>query len=621
VLFRKAVHLGFGSLILALPILLSVTLPQAFNSAGAFGAAWWLPGLTSAVGLMIMLPALTGLFSFFRTGQQASLHGIDLATILQVGADHAGDTAALIQGTRAYRALDSKRRDTAIRARVWAMLLVLSAAIWLTVGWALALLLASRGFLGPTGVWILAMGPAALSLGGGAVAKGWEGTALQPAFGPLFWNRWRNPGQQEAARIWGEGVQRFRVERGEKVVSGGVPFFAGTASVLLLAGLTTLSTVGFTVASAVGPVLADVTVAPFSAIEMQAAQASALRYLRLPPDQEISPTQAGEALQVLASAGGTNRGQPVWKDPVRTLEAPFFPQGVESPLELRREKWPGELLPLAAQGLPPEQEAFLRKVAAHPGLQEFETLGRAPGADILGSRLQLPLPEGTSSWDIPVPRVSALRDGANALVARAVVQFLDGSPEEAEMTLRTLLSAGLLLIDESPTLIDGFAGVVVAGCGANGLEDLYELSGRDADAERLRAVRAAAKATAEAVWRWSPSRETWGTLRRMPDMVLDDAVVRGLRWQYYQVLSGLRPCINPHRMVFGPDAQAQAFVSEARSGLVRYPAEAAVFGVMNQGWFGSQEASGLPGAAGAIARAVFGESTGACAAGIGLPVF
>ncbi|MGW8268707.1 MAG: hypothetical protein ACWGSQ_20245, partial [Longimicrobiales bacterium] len=455
VLFRKAVHLGFGSLILALPILLSVTLPQAFNSAGAFGAAWWLPGLTSAVGLMIMFPALTGLFGFFRTGQQASLHGIDLNTILQVGADHAGDTAALIQGTRAYRALDPKRRDTAVRARVWAMLLVLSAAIWLTVGWALALLLATRGFLSPTGVWILAMGPAAVTLGGGAIAKGWEGTALRPVFGPLFWNRWRNPGQQEAARIWGEGVRRFRVERGENVVSGRGPSFAGAASVLLLAGFTTLSTVGFTVASAVGPVLAAVTVAPFSATALKFAQASAFRYLRLPPDPEISPTRAGEALQVLMSAGGTNRGQPVWKDPVRTLEAPFFPPGTESPMELRREKWPSELLPLADQGLPPEQEAFLREVAAHPGLQEFQTLGRAPGADILGASLQLPLPEGISSWEIPIPRVSALRDGASALVARAAVQFLDGSPEEAEMTLRTLLSTGLLLADESPTLIHG----------------------------------------------------------------------------------------------------------------------------------------------------------------------
>jgi hypothetical protein len=621
VLFRKAVHLGFGSLILALPILLSVTLPQGFNSAGAFGAAWWLPGLTSAVGLMIMLPALTGLFSFFRTGQQASLHGIDLATILQVGADHAGDTAALIQGTRAYRALDPKRRDTAVRARVWAMLLVLSAAIWLTVGWALALLLASRGFLGPTGVWILAMGPAALSLGGGAMAKGWEGTALQPAFGRFFRRPWRNPGQQEAAKIWGEGVRRFRAERGENVVSGGVPSFAGTASVLLLAGLTTLSTVGFTLASAVGPVVAEVTVAPFSATALKFAEASALRYLRLPPDQEISPTRAGEALQVLASAGGTNRGEPVWKDPVRMLEAPFFPRGVESPLELRREKWPSELLPLAAQGLPPEQEAFLREVAAHPGPQEFETLARAPGADILGARLQLPLPEGISSWDIPGPRLSALRDGAYALVARAVVQFLDGSPEEAEMTLRTLLSAGLLLADESPTLIDGLVGLVMAGGAANALEDLYDLSGRDADAERLREVRAAAKTAAEAVRRWSPSRETWETLRRMPDIVLDDAVVRGLRWEYYRVLSGLRPCINPHQMVFGPDGRAQAFVAEARSGLARYPAEAAVFEVMNEGWFGAQEVSGLPGAAGAIARALLGGSTGECAAIIGSPMF
>jgi hypothetical protein len=621
VLFRKAVHLGFGSLILALPILLSVTLPQAFNSAGAFGAAWWLPGLTSALGLMIMFPALTGLFTFFRTGQQASYHGIDLDTILQVGADHAGDTAALIQGTRVYRSLDPKRRETAVRARVWAMLLVLSAAIWLTVGWALALLLASRGFLSPTGVWILAMGPAALSLGGGVVARGWEGTALRPVFGSFFWNRWRNPGQREAARIWGEGVRRFRIERGENVVSGRVPSFAGTASVLLLAGFTTLSTVGFTLSSAVGPVLADVTVAPFSGTALKFAQASAFRYLRLPPDPEISPTRAGEALQVLASAGGTNRGQPVWKDPVRTLEAPFFSEGVESALKLRREKWPSELLPLAARGLPPEQEAFLREVAAHPGLQEFETLARAPGADILGASLQLPLPEGITSWEIPLPRSSALRDGAYALVARAVVQFLDGSPEEAEMTLRTLLSAGFLLADESPTLIHGLVGVVMARYAADALEDLYDLSGRDTDAERLRGVRDAAKTAAETVWRWSPSPEPWEALRRMPETVLDDAVLRGLRWEYYRVLSGLRPCINPHQMVFGPDARAQAFVAEARSGLARYPAEGAVFEVMNKGWFGSQEASGLPGAAGAIARAVLGRSTGACAAIIGSPLF
>jgi hypothetical protein len=107
----------------------------------------------------------------------------------------------------------------------------------------------------------------------------------------------------------------------------------------------------------------------------------------------------------------------------------------------------------------------------------------------------------------------------------------------------------------------------------------------------------------------------------MPATVLDDAVLRGLRWEYYRVLSGLRPCINPHQMVFGPDAQARTFVAEARSGLARYPAEAAVFEVMNEGWFGAQKASGLPGAAAAIARAVFGRSTGACAAIIGSPMF
>ena len=161
----------------------------------------------------------------------------------------------------------------------------------------------------------------------------------------------------------------------------------------------------------------------------------------------------------------------------------------------------------------------------------------------------------------------------------------------------------------------------MAGGGADALEDLYDLSGRDADAERLRAVRAAAKTVAEAVWRWSPSPGTAETLGKMPETVLDDAVLRGLRWQYYLVLSGLRPCINPQQMVFGPDARAQAFEAEAPSGLVRYPAEAAVFELMNEGWFGAHEASGLPGAAGAISRAVLGRSTGACAAIIASPMF
>jgi len=570
---------------------------------------------------MIMAPALTGLFRFFRTGRQASLHGIDLETILQVGADHTGDTAALIQGTRAYRSLDPKHRDAAVRARVWATLLVLSAAIWLTVGWALAILLASRGYLSPGGVWILALGPGALTLGGGIVAKGWEGTALHPVFGRVLWNRWRNPGQREAARIWGEGVRRFRDERGEKAVSGRMPFLAGTASVLFLAGFTTLSTVGFTVSSAVGPVLAGAAVPRFSATAQRVAEASALTYLRLPPNEEISPTQAGEALQVLASAGGTIGGQPLWKDPVRVLEASFFPRGAESPMELRRQMWPGELFPLAAQGLAPEEEAFLRKVAAHPGLREFEILARAPGADILGGRLSLPLPESTSSWEIPVPRYSALRDGGYALVARAVIQNLDGHPEAAEMTLRTLLSAGLLMADESPTLIDALVGLVMAKGAADALEDFYDLSGRHADAERLRQVRAAATTAAETVQRWSPAPGSGETLRRMPDKVLDDAVLRGLRWEYYHLLSGLRPCINPHQMVFGPDERTEAFLAEARSGLARYPAEVAVFEVMNRGWFGALEPSGLPRAAGALARTMFGGTMGECAAIVSWPIF
>jgi len=621
VLFRKALQLGFGSAVLALPLLASVTSAQAFNSPGAFGSAWWIPGLTSLLGLLIALPALAGLVGFFRIGHGAALHGIDLETILQVGADHPGDTAALIQGTRAYRSLDQKHRDRAIHARIWASLLVLSAAIWITVGWILALLLASRGLLDPAGVWMVALGPAAVTLGAAVLAKAWEGTALQGAFGPLLWNRWRNPGLKEAARIWGEGVQELRREKGERPIPGRAPLLAGTVSLLFLTGVATLSAVGFSVSAALGPVLATVAVPRFSVTARRFAEVSAIRYLRLPPTEEVSPAQAGEALQVLASAGRNAGGQAIGKDPVRRYENPFLPRDSESPLEMRPSMWASELFPVAAQGLTPEGETFLREVAAHPALQEFETLARAPGADILGGRFDLPLPEGTSSWEIPVPRFSAPRDGGHAMVARAVVQFLDGNPEEAELTLRTLLSAGLLLADESPTLVDALVGTVLAKEAASALEDLYELSGKTGDAERLRQAQAAAATAAETLHASSSAPGPEGTLKKMPETVLDETALRGLRWEYFHLVSGLRPCINPHQMVFGPDAQVDSFVREARDGLARYPAEEAVFQVLNQGWLDLPLNAGFAGNAARLARFVFGGNMGRCAALMAGPLF
>jgi hypothetical protein len=621
IFWRTAGRLGFGGSLLVVPFLFSVTVPQPFNSLGLFGSAWWFLGLTSLIGLVTVIRALGGLFNFFRTARRAALHGIDLETVLQVAADQDGEMGALIQGTRSYRSLDEGHRIRAVRARISAALLFLSAATWITAGWVLSFLLAGRGLLDPTGVWLLSLGPAFLILVAGTVAKGIEGTALQGAFGPLFWNRWRNAGLRDAAKIWGEELRRFRVERGERVTSGRKTLLAGALSVLGLATFVVIPAASFTVATSVGPAIASMAVPKFSATLRKAGEAEALRYLRLASDPAISPDDAGEALHVLASVGGRNEALDLIKDPVRTLETEFFPRGAENPLALEPHFWPTELIPLVLEGLTPEGEAFLREASSHPGLAEFEILAHAQAADFLGARLVLPLPQETSALDLPFPRLTGVREGGYSMVAKAALQLMDGSPDEAERTLRTLLSAGFLMGEDSPTLIGGLIGYVQILNAADGLEDLYEATGRQEDAESLRWLRAATKKASKLAQQGSLGAGVQSALKGMPGTVLSEEVIRGLRWEYFHTLTGLSPCINPNQMLFGADETLTEFLRLARAELVRYPAEEALFEVMERGWINFPTSGGKEGALMGIVKSALGGRAGSCAEVLASGVF
>jgi hypothetical protein len=614
ILWRKAGELGFGGTILVLPLLCSVTWAQPFNSLGLFGEAWWILGLSSLLGVLLVLRSLSGLMGFFWRASRMAAYGIDLETTLQVGADRKGDVGPLLQGTRSFYALDEVRRARAVRARIWESLLFLSAAMWIPVGWVLSLFLASRGFLSPTGVWVLTMGPTALNLAAGTLASAVAGTALHGALGPLSRDRRRNPGQQNAALIWGEEIRQARARAGEPVVSARVPSKAGFWAALGVALLVSIPTVAFTVTSSVGSILAAVAVPKFSSTQKRAGAAEALRRFRLPPDSRISPMEAGEALQALLSAGGGNPPGDWMKDPVRILEAEFYQEGVDNPTGIRPEKWAAELFPAVTEGLPPEAEVFLREVAAHPGLEEFEVLARAPALDVLGARYRLPLPEEASAMSMPIPRLSPLRKGSYALVAKAAVQLMDGDPEAAEVTLKTALSAGFLLGEESPTLIDALIGYVLVANAGDALAGLYEASGRDLEAKSLRWVQEAAADAAEKAQQGAVGNGVQQAFQLMPERILDEAEVRGVRWEYFMVLAGVSPCINPHQIVFGPDGSQVDFMQSAYSSLVRYPSEAAVWEVMKKGFFDVTASSGWEGRMVDLIEAALGERAGGCAA-------
>lgn len=611
---RAAVIVGFGGSLLAVPIVLGVATPQPFHSLGFFGSAWWVFGLISILGLFVVVGGLAELFSFLRSARKAALHGIDLQTILHVAADHDGEVAPLIQGTRGYRDLDEKNRTDALRARVWTSLFFLLSAGWIASGWVVSLLLATRGLLGPQGFWMLSLGPAGLPLFAGLVTRGIEGTALRGASQGPLWDRWGNPGVQDAAEIWGEELRRFREERGEPFRPGTRPLLSGVVSVVGLAALVVVPTLGFTAISSVGPTLASMAVPKFSATVSKAGMMEAVRHLRIPSDPTITPFQAGEALNALVAVSESHRTGGLFKAPVRSFPGPFFPPGSDNPTGVATHLWPRDLFPSVSQGISPGVEGYLRKIAAHPGLGEFETLALAEAMDVLGPSYNLPFPEEMSAYEMPIPRFSGFREGAYAMVAKAAVQFLDGDAEAAERTLLVLLSAGVRVADDHPMLIGSLLGTVVAASGANALESFYEASGRRGEAESLRSSRAVAERAVGLAWSSTPLPRMAGDLSGMPGVVNSASAVRGMRWEYLTLLMTLSDCSNPHQVIFGPNEPQAEFLQTARASLVRYPSEEALFQLIEREGTYLPETEGVGRAAVGIARTLFGGRAERCAA-------
>jgi hypothetical protein len=335
---------------------------------------------------------------------------------------------------------------------------------------------------------------------------------------------------------------------------------------------------------------------------------------RIPTDPGISPLDAGESLQILATAGLAGPENEWFRPPVRLLEARFIPEGSKSAVGIVPQKWPIDLFPMAAAGFSPDAEAHLRQVALHAGLSEFETLGRAEALDVMGARFALPLPKDASAISLPIPRLNQVREAGLAMVARSVIQYLDGDFEGAELTLKTLISAGLVYGKDAPFLIDTLIGYVLVGYGADALIGLYEASGRTQQADALRWVREATQTMGKATRSSSFGDNASESLQRMPSRVLSETELRGIRWEYFMLLAGISPCINSHQIVFGPGMSQEDFMRSAKKELVRYPTEAAVWEVLGKGFFDLPEVRGLGGLAAKVTGATLGPRAGRCAA-------
>lgn len=587
-LLWRVIVLGWiGSLVLVLPLLWALAVEQPFYSLGPFEEAWEIGLAIAVIGAVLILVAFALLFDLLRQAARGAELGYGVLTILEVASDSRHDTGFLIQGKRHFSALDSQSLAAIVRARLRGGGLVLAGAVWLLVGFGLAVLLAARGFVTPSGIWLLTLGPTAVATAVGvallvrqsgvvrSVRSGWEAQEGS--------DRVRAEAGAWAARL-DKAKDAIVLGAGSKGEAGRFRAAAWVLVALFVVGFVPTMTIAVT--TAVGPILAEIAVPSFLSVQEMAGAAEALRRYRLEPDATIDPAAAGAALQNLAFVGGLPSPETWEKGPVRVYPEPWFPDPDDFP-DPFSETVASDLLRRPFSAFSAEEQAALRQAALHPASVEFDVLARAPLIDVASGRWVLPFPDTLTFQDLPWPRFPAFRTAGLAQVAKAAVELSAGQAAEAESTLRELVSTGFVLVDHGPTLIDNLMGVVLVNMGGDALEAYYLRVGQEAAAEALARARGAARDAASKARAGLIPEDIHSLLQGVPDLVETEEALRGLRWEYFATFNVLAPCINLHKMVFGPDQTYEEWRERARDTLVRVPGERELFALAESGVLGS----------------------------------
>jgi hypothetical protein len=247
----------------------------------------------------------------------------------------------------------------------------------------------------------------------------------------------------------------------------------------------------------------------------------------------------------------------------------------------------------AVQGFTSSEEAYVEEVAAHPGFVAYRLVARAPDMDYWGARYDLsPVGDASShdpwrSFDWDGWWWSSYESGTlwrygpqRASLLRVALRVSQGRYGEAEAVLREIIAVGLRLWESHPQ----DRGFWHASFGAEHLEWLYTVMGRERDARRLGANYDSVQAiidryTSRSDSRGVPQRSLADLRKALVDGIQDSTLSLRTRWGLASVLS-LAPCTNLRELLFGPGPETRAAIEQARQALGRFPSDEAVFELM-----------------------------------------
>jgi hypothetical protein len=313
-----------------------------------------------------------------------------------------------------------------------------------------------------------------------------------------------------------------------------------------------------------------------------------VRPYRLPVDPTITPMQAGLALNALQQrrepvAGFTpieppSRPAVTWRtstmspDMFASLRPTMYAAGYASPASQA-------ILEAAAKGFSPRELDYLHKLATAPVWHEFDLVARAPAVDIIGGQLSIPFGPEASVEQRPLIRFKDIREISNAAVSRAAYFMARGERDSAETVLRSIVSFGFVLIDNSSTKLDELIGAVIVGTGRDALQRFYLLE-HDPRASAA-ALAMPSRLTRADVARREMHGSSDDVRRQTIERIEDPTLPMGDRFDALRSLS-VASCTNPRELLFGPRADVTDVLARARHTLARYPSERALVDLQSQ---------------------------------------
>ena len=568
-------RVGAGAMLFTFPLLVAIATEQPFSSLGPFGTSYWIPALTSTIALFILFAAAFRLSALLRHAANGARLGYGRGLLLTVAADASHDSGFVLQGARHYQEMSSEARRNLLGTRKVGPLLYLLASVWLPFGLCLGIALGMGGLIEPALLWFLTLAPAGLLGLAGLAARGLEGTLLRQAAKSTSTvaiadavehqaEQWRSVFDDVAAEVAPAGPPPRPRQLRFAAAFVFAPALLLVLPVLAIASVTVL-----------GPLVATIVVPSYGRIEGRLRSVELVREYGVPRDPTISATAGGRALANLTYLSRRELN-PLLQPPSRWLAPTEFSSvGLDRFIDV-------SVAPrLRERSFTPEEQIRIRAAARSDAHAEVSTVARASGLDIVGTRWVTPFPDTLSISTLPIGSFGGVREAALLHVLRGYQLYLDGDTAAAERMMRETISLGLQMVDYSPTLIDGLIGRVIAFRGANALRNLYVALGRDAEARLLTEKIHASNLLTENSFGAAPDVRT--RLANLPRIIADSSASRVQQWESLAAFSTFAPCLNLHRAVFANDPKYDEWLSSARKRLVRYPADNAMFELVQKG--------------------------------------